>query len=105
MKPTIDIYHGSLSNIVSEQTFLAQLSSDLLARGESGLIFANFFINSSQIDFFVVTDKCACHVELKNYSLPIIGDINGTWKLKEPDGELSESSSGAAGLSCGPHAL
>jgi hypothetical protein len=55
MKPTIDIYHGSLSNVVLEQTFLARLSSDLKARGESALIFANFFVvgDSRQIDFFV----------------------------------------------------
>jgi hypothetical protein len=90
MKPTIEIYHGALSDEVSEQTFLARLSSDLKARGESALIFANFFAggNSRQIDFFVVTKKCACHVELKNYTLPVIGYKNGPWKLMQPDGEL-----------------
>lgn len=90
MKPTIDVYHGSLSTITSEQSFLARLSSDLKARGVSALIFSNFFVNSRQIDFFVITDKCACHVELKNYSLPVLGKRNGTWKLRHPNGEISE---------------
>jgi hypothetical protein len=90
MKPTIDIYHGGLSNIASEQTFLARLSSDLEARGESALIFANFFAggDSRQIDFFVVSERCVCHVELKNYTLAVIGHKNGLWKLKQPDGTL-----------------
>jgi hypothetical protein len=90
MKPTIEIYLGSSIEQPSENQFLLRLSSDLTDRGESAIIFANFFAGSSsrQIDFFVLTSKCACHVELKNYTATVIGGMNGPWKLKRPDGEV-----------------
>src|ERR1051325_2605370 len=90
MKPTIDIYLGSPIEQPSEQQFLLRLASDLRTRGESAIIFANFFAGPThrQIDFFVVTSKCACHIELKSYTWPVFGRINGTWKLKSPAGEL-----------------
>ena len=88
MKPTIDIYTGSPIEIESERSFLADLREALLARGESALIFANFFPepSPSQVDFLVIARSCACHVELKNFSASVQGGVNGSWKLRQPHG-------------------
>jgi energy-coupling factor transporter ATP-binding protein EcfA2 len=90
MKPVIDIYLGSPIEIPSEKQFLARLVSDLRSRDESAFIFANFHTgkNTVQVDFFVVTSKCACHIELKNYTAPVVGGVDGTWKLLAPNGDL-----------------
>lgn len=87
MKTTIEIYLGSPLTIESEKQFLQHLSCDLGERGESALILANFFVGKRRIDFLIVTSKCASHVELKNYTAPVIGRRNGLWKLRMPDGE------------------
>jgi hypothetical protein len=91
MKPTIDLFIGSPIEIESERDFLGKLSAELLARGISALVFANFFPlkNPHQIDFLVVTARCACHVELKRLTAPVIGGLNGCWSLRHPDGSLS----------------
>jgi hypothetical protein len=91
MKPTIDLYCGSPIEIESEKLFFGKLSADLIARGQPALIFANFFPrrNPHQIDFLVVTACCACHIELKKLTAPVIGSINGPWSLKMPDNSLS----------------
>jgi energy-coupling factor transporter ATP-binding protein EcfA2 len=90
MKPVIDIYLGSPIEIPSEKQFLARLVTDLRSRNESAFIFANFHTgkNTLQVDFFVVTSKCACHIELKNYTAPVVGGVDGTWKLLTPNGDL-----------------
>ena len=51
MKPTIEIYVGSPLTIESEKQFLQHLSSDLVDRGESAVILANFFVGKRCIDF------------------------------------------------------
>ncbi|GIW88261.1 MAG: hypothetical protein KatS3mg108_2585 [Isosphaeraceae bacterium] len=91
MKPTIDLFIGSPIELDSEKDFLGQLSAELLARGRPALVFANFFPlrNPHQIDFLVVTADCACHVELKRLTAPVVGGLNGRWSLRRPDGSLS----------------
>jgi hypothetical protein len=91
MNTTIDIFIGSPIELESEKDFLGKLSAELLARGQSALVFANFFPlkNPHQIDFLVVTSQCACHVELKKLTAPVIGGLNGCWSLRRPDGSLS----------------
>lgn len=88
MKPTIDIFCGSPIEIDSEKDFLGPLSADLSACGERALILGNFFPppNPLQIDFLVVTARCACHVELKKLTAPVVGGVNGPWSLKQPNG-------------------
>jgi hypothetical protein len=91
MKPTIDLYCGSPIELESEKHFLSKLSADLLAQGQSALVFANFFPdrNPHQIDFLLVTAQCACHVELKKLTAPVFGRINGPWALRMPDNSHS----------------
>src|SRR2546426_12823175 len=91
MKPAIDLYWGAPIDVESEQLFLGKLSTDLLAQQQSALVFANFFPQRKplQIDFLVVTAQCACHLELKNLTAPVVGKINGPWSLRMPDGSLS----------------
>jgi Nuclease-related domain len=91
MKPTIDLFFGAPLEHESEKCFLGKLSEDLLAQSHSALIFANFFPPRYpyQIDFLVVTEQCACHVELKKLTAPVVGGINGLWSLQKPDNSLA----------------
>src|SRR5262245_33345270 len=90
MKNTTDIFYGSPIEIPSEKAFFENLRKDLHDRGESALILCNFFTPGvlAQIDFFVVTSKRAVHVELKNLTLPVVGGVNGSWALKQPNGGM-----------------
>ncbi len=88
MKTPIDIFCGAPLEIESEILFLNALTSTLESRGEPVVICANFLTerNPHQIDFFVVTTRCACHVELKHLTAPVEGKLNGPWELQLPDG-------------------
>ncbi len=87
MKPTIDIFCGAPIEVESEKDFVGVLTADLAARNQFAVILANFFPPTShrQIDFLVVTSECACHVELKKLTAPVVGGRNGPWKLRCPD--------------------
>jgi hypothetical protein len=92
MNNVVEVFLGSTIENPSERSFLDRLTRDLGSRGEPGLIFANFYpvANPSlQIDFFVVTRRSVCHVELKNLTAPVVTTLNGPWKLKSPDGTLT----------------
>jgi hypothetical protein len=92
MKPTIDFYIGAPLEIESEKAFFSALCTGLSAHGEPAVVFANFFTPKSayQIDFFVATTKRAFHIELKNYTAPVLGGCNGPWQLRMPNGHLHQ---------------
>ncbi|HLN28165.1 MAG TPA: NERD domain-containing protein [Gemmataceae bacterium] len=88
MKTPIDIFCGSPLEIESEILFLDDLTSTLEAWGQPAVICANFLTERDphQIDFLVITGRCACHVELKHLTAPVLGKVNGRWELQLPDG-------------------
>ena len=86
MKPTIDVYLGAPIEEQSEKDFLNRIKSAFREDGRNAIIFGNFFVSSRQIDFFIITDNCACHVELKVFNHPISGETNGSWLQHLPDG-------------------
>jgi hypothetical protein len=88
MKPTIDVYYGAPLSIESEIIFLDRLICALQSGGESAVVFANVCTerNPHQIDFLVAASRCVCHIELKNYTAPVIGKVNGPWTLALPGG-------------------
>lgn len=90
MKAVIEVFWGAEPEVGSEKEFLAQLKADLKRHDFSATILANFFTNSSsrQIDFLVVTDNHACHVELKGYDGVLVGAANGPWSMRRDDGAL-----------------
>jgi hypothetical protein len=89
MKTPIDTFCGSPLEIESEIEFYDALLAAFQARGQSALVCANFQTprNPHQIDFLVITENCACHVELKNLTAPVIGGTNGPWELILPNGD------------------
>lgn len=89
---TVEIFWGTEPEVASERQFLEQLKADLSSHGTPATILVNFFTYSSsrQIDFFVITDSHVCHVELKNYTDPLVGRMNGHWSSRRPDGALEE---------------
>ncbi|MFD6756154.1 NERD domain-containing protein [Micromonospora gifhornensis] len=89
-RPRIEVYWGEEPAEPSERQFLAQLKVDLNERGVSAIILANFFTSngSRQIDFLVAAEAHVCHVELKNYSGILVGQRNGPWSTRQPDGSL-----------------
>lgn len=88
----ISLFLGDPLQEPSEIQFLDKLYADLTERGRNAIIFANFFAGrlKQQTDFLIITSKCACVVELKNYNLPVFGQVNGAWELKRHDGTLSK---------------
>ncbi len=88
MKPKIEIFFGAPIEDEGEKTFLTKIRADLESKQEDAIIFANFIIPHSlrQIDFLIVTKRCACHVELKSLNYPVSGEVNGEWLLHLPDG-------------------
>jgi energy-coupling factor transporter ATP-binding protein EcfA2 len=91
--PDILLFVGDLLEEPSEIQFLNRLSSDLIKLQKSAIIFTNFHAGKAnqQIDFFVITPNCACVVELKNFTIPVFGQVNGPWELKSTDGTLVKS--------------
>jgi hypothetical protein len=87
---TVEVFWGEEPSVRSEVQFLDQLKADLTSCGTSAIILANFFTHRSsrQIDFLVVTDNHVSHVELKNYTAPLVGHTNGPWSSRRPDGSL-----------------
>lgn len=90
MSATVEVFWNEEPQELSERQFLAQLKADLIGQGISAIILANFFTasGSRQVDFLIVTDEHACHVELKNYTKSIAGGTNGPWSARQPDGSL-----------------
>src|SRR4051794_23262466 len=88
MKTPIDLFIGSPLELESEMLFLDHLLSELDRWGEPVVVCANFLTqrNPHQIDFFVISARCACHIELKNLTAPVVGKVNGAWSLCLPGG-------------------
>jgi energy-coupling factor transporter ATP-binding protein EcfA2 len=87
---TVEVFWGAEPRERSEVQFLKQLQADLTSQGTSAIILANFMTHRSsrQIDFLVITDDHVCHVELKNYTEPLVGHTNGPWSSRRTDGSL-----------------
>lgn len=88
MSSEVEIYCGAPIEIRSEQAFLQRLQVDLEKGGEWALVLGNFCPDSKplQIDFFVITQRVACLVELKTLGAPVRGGVNGPWFLVQGDG-------------------
>lgn len=88
MTVAIDVYIGSPLEQQSERSFLNQICDDFRQVNCAAIILANFYppTHPRQIDFFVVTERCAGLIELKAFNQPVEGGINGEWCLVLPDG-------------------
>ncbi|MDF0676341.1 MAG: NERD domain-containing protein [Nitrospira sp.] len=88
MTTSIDVYIGSPLEQQSERSFLNHICDDLRQANCAAIILANFTppTRPRQIDFFVVTERCAALIELKAFNQPVEGEINGEWALVLPDG-------------------
>lgn len=88
----VDLFLGAPLQEPSEIQFLNTLCTHLGERKAQAIIFANFYTGrfKQQVDFLVITSNCACVVELKNYNVPVFGEINGPWELRNTDGTLIE---------------
>jgi NACHT domain/Nuclease-related domain len=86
--PTTTVYLGQPLDHPSERSFLERLRADLQGRGIPALILANFITGRTyrQVDFLIISAARTVHCELKAYTLPMIGGINGPWVQVLPDG-------------------
>jgi len=92
MKPTIDVYLGGPIQEQSEIHFLNRIKSRFRVEERNAIILGNFYVQSRQIDFFLITEHCACYVELKTFKDRISGGTNGFWCKHLPDGSSKEIS-------------
>ncbi len=83
MKPTKPILIGDVLS-GSEAAVLRSLVSSFPE--PDTLFFANFHVDQQQIDFFVVTPTHAGLIELKHFTGPVFGEINGAWELIDAAG-------------------
>ena len=85
---SINVYIGAPLEHDSERSFLNRICDDLHQANCTAIILANFTppTRPRQIDFFVVTERCAALIELKAFNQPVEGGINGEWRLVLPDG-------------------
>jgi DNA replication protein DnaC len=90
MKPTIEVYLGGPIQEQSEKDFLLRIKNAFRQENRNAIIFASFFARTRQIDFFLITDNCACLVELKAFIHRISGNTNGYWLQHLPDGTSKE---------------
>ena len=83
------VFIGSEIEEPSEAAFLRILVSDLTRLACDAVIFANFLAGPRrrQIDFVIITERIASVVELKAFTRPVSGDINGQWSVYRADGE------------------
>lgn len=88
MAELIDLYIGAPLEHEAERSFLNRIYDDLRKANCAAIILANFYPPSHprQIDFLVVTERCAGLIELKAFNRPVEGGINGEWALVLPDG-------------------
>jgi hypothetical protein len=85
---SIDVYIGAPLEHESERSFLNRIYDDLREVNRAAIILANFYppTRPRQINFLVVTERCAGLIELKAFNQPVEGGINGEWGLVLPDG-------------------
>lgn len=88
----VEIFLGAEIEESSERLFLMRLRTALEDSGISAIVLGNFLAgrNGLQIDFVVATSNGGSVVELKSYSLPIDGSINGSWSRLNPDGSRTD---------------
>src|SRR5207249_2389503 len=77
----VEVLLGAPIEEYSERRFVAEIREELNRKHVRALIFSNFLAGRHrvQVDFLVVTEHVACVVELKRYSLPVQGGLNGPW--------------------------
>jgi hypothetical protein len=84
MKPTTKILIGGVVRD-EEAVFIRELVDDLSS--SDLLILANILVGGHQIDFVVVTPSFAALLELKNFTRPVSGQINGAWTVRDAAGK------------------
>ncbi len=79
-KPFIPrIYIGEPIQHKSEKDCLLFVYDQLKRSGRWSYIFLNFHVEGRQIDLVIFTPNTTLLIEVKGYSLPVIGEINGQW--------------------------
>ncbi|HEY4074299.1 MAG TPA: NERD domain-containing protein, partial [Herbaspirillum sp.] len=84
--PLIRIFIGEPVQNRSEHDCLLSVCDALRKTGNWAYIFANFHAAGRQIDLVVMMEKSTLVIEVKGYSLPVRGNMNGQWEQLGPHG-------------------
>ncbi|HEX6006561.1 MAG TPA: nuclease-related domain-containing protein [Burkholderiales bacterium] len=86
---SIDIFFGRDIGNIAERRCLRRLLCHLTAVQTDAVVLANFVVGPQrrQVDMVVATPKTAVVVEIKGYTHPVHGDLNGPWHLDLGDGK------------------
>ena len=85
-----ELYIGAVVEHESERSTLLEIERLLANDGKQAIAFANFEIESRQIDLLVATDSVALVIEAKGYSRPIRGGENGDWQVQLASGRWKD---------------
>ncbi|MCH8618024.1 nuclease-related domain-containing protein [Undibacterium sp. TS12] len=80
----VRIFIGAPIQYKSEDDCLHAICDLLIKNGKWAYVFANFNANGRQIDFAVFTETTTVVIEVKGYSLPVRGTVNGLWEQIGP---------------------
>lgn len=82
---------GSITNR-AENACVRRLQRDLVTAGTDAVLLRNIILGPQrrQIDLIVATASTAAVVEIKGYTHPVSGAVNGPWSLERDDGNRQQ---------------
>ena len=89
---SIRSFSGHSTTNRAENTCVRRLQSDLATAGSDAVLLRNIILGPQrrQIDLIVATASTAVVVEIKGYTHPVSGGVNGPWSLELDDGNRQQ---------------
>ena len=86
----LEIRVGDLVEHESERSILREIERLFADDGRPAIVFANFEIESRQIDLLVALDELALVIEAKGFTRPVRGGENGPWRVHLSSGHWKD---------------
>ena len=86
----LEVRVGSLVEHESEHSVLREIERLLADDGRPAIVFANFEVESRQIDLLVALDGLVLVIEAKGFTRPVRGGENGPWRVHLSSGHWKE---------------
>ena len=88
--PSLEVRVGGLVEHESEHSVLREIERLLANDGRRAIVFANFEVESRQIDLLLALDELVLLIEAKGFTRPVRGGENGPWRVHLSSGHWKE---------------
>ena len=88
--PSLEVRVGGLVEHESEHSVLREIERLLADDGRRAIVFANFEVESRQIDLLLALDGLVLLIEAKGFTRPVRGGENGPWRVHLSSGHWKE---------------